>query len=129
MRIDLPDGQWADLLEPSDMRSGDLKAYRAAVPADDNPLTVGILDAMKDELLRRVIVAWSLDLPLPKDLPGTPEEAGSLDRVPIPVYKVLEDAIEPHVALINADPDPKSLPESAGTSKASRSSSKTTSST
>lgn len=131
MRVDLPDGQWAELLAPEDLRAGDLKAYRALVPADDSPFTVGLLDRMKDLLLCRVIVNWSLDVPLPRDLPGTAEEAGSLDRITIPQYKALLDAVEPHIDLINAEDgvDPKSSPESAGTSKASLSSSNPSSET
>lgn len=125
MRIDLPDGQWVDVLDPDQLRSADLKAYRSAVPADGSmTVTVGLLDIMKDKLLQRLVTGWSLDLPLPKDLPGTPEEAGSLDRLPIPIYKALLDGIGPHLDLIDGDgPDPKPSPESAGTSKASRSTS------
>jgi hypothetical protein len=130
MRIDLPDGDYAEVLDPDQLRSGDLKAYRAAIPADGSPITLGVLDGMKDMLLQRVVTAWSLDLPLPRDLPGTPEEAGSLDRMPLAAYKALVAGIGPHVDLIEADgPDPKSSPDSAGTSLASGSTSTPASST
>ncbi|MEU1731390.1 hypothetical protein [Streptosporangium sp. NPDC020145] len=123
MRVDLPGGQWADLLEPSDMRSGDMKALNKALPIVRT--TVGFMDEMHDVLLRRVITAWSLDLPLPRDLPGTEEESGSLDRLAIPVYRALVEAIQPHIALFSEDQsaDPKPSPESAGTSKDSPSTS------
>lgn len=119
MRVDLPGGQWADLLDPADLRAGDMKAMRRDQLLTGGIATMGWWDAARDVLLRRVITAWSLDLPLPRDLPGTEEEAGSLDRVTIPVYQALLDALAPYIALINgeAEEDPKPSPESAGTSK------------
>lgn len=125
MRVDLPGGQWAELIDPSDLRSGDMKAMRRDQSLGGNN-TMGWWDAARDVLLRRVITSWSLDLPLPKDLPGTEEEAGSLDRMTIPAYEALLAAIGPHIALINGDePDPKPSPESAGTSTGSPSTSET----
>ncbi len=126
MRVDLPDGQWAELLEPSDLRAGDMKAMRRDQSLLGVDATMGWWDGARDVLLRRVITGWSLDLPLPKDLPGTEEEAGSLDRMTIPAYQALINAIEPHIALINGEePDPKPSPESAGTSTGNPSTSET----
>lgn len=118
MRVPLPDGQWADLIDTADLRSADLKAYRRTLPIGSRQ-TMGVIDAMKDVLLARVITGWSLDLPLPKDLPGTEEEAGSLDRLTIPQYQALVDALDPFLDVFNGDegPDPKPSPESDGTSK------------
>ncbi|MEU0516644.1 hypothetical protein [Streptosporangium sp. NPDC006007] len=126
MRVDLPGGQWADLLEPSDLRAGDMKAMRRDQLLTGGIATMGWWDAARDVLLRRVITAWSLDLPLPRDLPGTEEEAGSLDRLTIPIYQALLDELGPYIALINGEAeDPKSSPESAGGSKGSPSTSAT----
>ncbi|WP_326829680.1 hypothetical protein OIE13_05960 [Streptosporangium sp. NBC_01810] len=118
MRVDLPGGQWAELIAPSDLRAGDMKAMRRDQTLTGGTATMGWWDAARDVLLRRVITAWSLDLPLPKDLPGTEEEAGSLDRVTIPVYQALLDTLDPYIALINgeAEEDPKPSSGSAGTS-------------
>ncbi|MEV7006848.1 hypothetical protein [Streptosporangium sp. NPDC051022] len=127
MRVDLPGGQWADLLAPSDLRAGDMKAMRRDQALTGVVATMGWWDAARDVLLRRIITAWSLPLPLPRDLPGTEEEAGSLDRVTIPVYQALLDTLEPYIALINgeAPEDPKPSPGSAGTSTVSPSTSAT----
>ncbi len=127
MRVDLPDGHWADILEPSDLRAGDLKAVNRVVPIGAK--SAAFLDEMDCVMLRRVITAWSLELPLPKDVPGDTDkgEAGSLDMVTIPQYHALVAAIAPHMALINEDPasDPKPSSESAGTSKSNLSTSET----
>jgi hypothetical protein len=126
VRVDLPDGQWAELIDITDLRAGDLKAYRRSMPVGE-VLTMGDLDRMKDVLLARVITSWSLDLPTPAELPGTPEEAGSLDRLTIGQYRALLDALDPYTdAFTSEEADPKPSPESAGTSKASPSSSKNT---
>lgn len=114
MHVDLPDDQWAELLEPRDLRAGDLKAVNRAVPVGAQH--AGFLDEIDCVMLTRVITGWSLPLPLPRELPGTPEEAGSLDRLTIPTYKALVAAIEPHLKLINEEPDPKPSSGSAGTS-------------
>lgn len=128
MRVDLPDGQWAELLDPGDLRAGDLKAMRRHQVLGTTT-TMAEVDTTRDVLLTRVVTAWSLDLPLPKDLPGSDDEAGSLDRLTIPTYQALVSAIDPHFDLISgeAGPDPKPSSESAGTSKASESTSTTSS--
>ena len=127
MRVDLPGGQWAEMLEPSDLRAGDMKAMRRDQLLTGGIATMGWWDAARDVLLRRVITAWSLELPLPKDLPGTEEEAGSLDRLTIPIYQALLDELDPYIALINgeAEEDPKPSSESGGISKVSPSTSAT----
>lgn len=101
MRVDLPDGQWAELLDVADLRAGDMKAMRRDRPVFTDRMSTGHLDQARDVLLIRVITAWSLDLPIPKELPGTPEEAGALDRVTIPAYNALVDALDPYFSLIN----------------------------
>lgn len=127
MRKELPDHQWADLLAPADLRSGDLKAIRAHQTVGQTA-TMGEVDTTRDMLLTRIITAWSFELPLPKELPATEGEAGSLDRLPIPAYNALLTATEPYFALINGDePDPKPSPESDGGLKGSPSNSATSS--
>jgi hypothetical protein len=129
-RIDLPGGHWADLIDPHDLRAADMKAMRRNQALFLGQRTMGEWDAAQDVLLQRVITAWSLELPIPKELPGTEEEPGSLDRLPIPVYNKLHDELEPYLALINGEePDPKPSSESDGTSADSLPSSATTSST
>ncbi len=128
MRVPLPGDHWAELLEPRDLRSGDMKAIRREQPLLVMQRTMGGWDDARDILLCRVITAWSLPLPLPSELPGTEEEAGSLDRLEIPVYEALLTAIEPHLSLLYGedDPDPKPSPGSAGTSADSPSTSAST---
>ncbi|MEV0968515.1 hypothetical protein [Microtetraspora glauca] len=121
-RIPLPGDAWADLIAVEDLRAGDLKAYRRAMPVGV-PLTMGVLDDMKDVLLRRVIVNWSFELPLPKDNPGDGEQAGSLDMLPLPAFRALLDELDTYTDAFNAEADPKPSSESAGTSPDSPSSS------
>ncbi|WP_214103237.1 hypothetical protein [Acrocarpospora catenulata] len=123
-RITLPGDQWADLIDPSDLRSGDIKAYRRSMPVG-GVMTYGTLDGMRDVLLRRLITNWSVELPIPRDNPGDDEQPGSLDLLPIPAYRALIDALDPYMDVFNPDPDPKPSPESAGTSADKTSSSAT----
>jgi len=105
------------MLDVGDLRSGDLKAYRAAVPVGDAPLTLGVLDQTKEMLLTRILRAWSLQLPIPG------EDPASLDKLPIPAYRALVDALEPYIEAFESTPDPKPSNGSAGTSVGSPSTS------
>lgn len=123
MRVELPDGQWADLLDPADLRAGDLKTYRKLMPVPGaRDYVMEDLDTARDGLLTRLIQNWSLDLPLPG------EDPASLDKLTVPAYRALLDELGPYMDLFNGvEPDPKSSPESAGTSADSESSSTSTS--
>jgi hypothetical protein len=127
VRVELPAGHWAELLDPKDLRAGDLKRYRQMMPVPGaREYLMEDLDNARDTLLVRVVTAWSLDLPIPKDLPGTDEEPGSLDRIEIPVYQALLGELGPFLDLFNGvEPDPKPSSESDGGSKDSESSSAT----
>ena len=123
MRVELPNYQWAEMIDVADITSGDMKAYRRSMPVGTG-LTVGILDDMRDVLLARLITNWSFQVPIPRELPGTPEEAGALDRIPPAAYDALVEALGPYMDVFNGvEPDPKPSPESAGTSPDSESTS------
>lgn len=105
MRIDLPDGHWAEIRAVEEMKAGDLLAARRAiqVPVSTNGATTvsaGVTDDMRNALLARLITAWSYEgLPVPSLSPA------SLEELPIAAYRRLCDAVEPHMELVNFTPN------------------------
>lgn len=105
MRVELPDGGWAEIAEPTDLRKGDRKAVLAALQVEVDGegrrlMSLGYDEDMRDALLRRVVLMWSLPFPLPKDDPA------SLDKLTLAQADALVEAINPHMDLINGKDDP-----------------------
>lgn len=111
MRIDLGNGQFADVKEVSELRDGDKDAvsgsYRVAVDPETNEITVpgnrGTL--MRRALLCRIITGWNLQFPLPSKRPD------SLDKLTFEQSRALRKGTDEHFKLIveqitdeNADP-------------------------
>ena len=108
MRIDLPDGDWADVRELDELRDGDRKALNKAVSltlTSDEGDNTGHLpgsyeDDMMDALLARVVTNWSLRMPLPSRLRKV------LDDLTLGQAKALRDGVKPHYDLLMERVDP-----------------------
>src|SRR5258708_2435013 len=106
MRVELPEGQWAEVADIETLRDGDRKAVNRAisVSADENnrPVLSGdYADKMTDALLVRICHDWSLPFPPPSQDPT------SLDKLTMGQARVLHEAIKDHMALVKDEaPDP-----------------------
>jgi len=95
MRIELRDGQWAELRD--EMNGGDRRAGKAAITlkvAEDGSreITGELEENIKYVLLRRLIVDWSFPPPLPRD---AVDWQGTIDRLHIDDIEALSDAVQP----------------------------------
>lgn len=118
MRVELSNGAWADLREPSELRSADRKAVNRVVSfhVDENSrpiFSASMDDDMAAACLRRVITQWSFPMPLPKDDPGKPPSPdqpdgipGSLDKLELEDEDLLRKAVEEHMKLLKGDVNP-----------------------
>lgn len=105
MRVTLDDKNWAEIMDPSELRSGDRRAVNRAVRLevgeDEKPIFTGALtDDMRDALLCRVVSNWSLDFPIPA------KDAKSLEKLTLPQEDALKAAVQPHLDLINGRVNP-----------------------
>ena len=138
-RVDLPNGQWAEVKDPDDLTGADidtyedwLDAYREEVlgpppapePDPENPavmrtpprrgnFTAAETHRIRDKILEVTVTAWSYGLPLPY----TTEARASL---PGRACRKLDEAAGPAGAVLNnaeeeIEPDPKPGSGSAGT--------------
>jgi hypothetical protein len=106
MRVELPEGNWADLRDPDDLFDADRKAVAGQIVIEVNPDTkVRVMrgdmdDKVADALLARVVDAWSYThLRLPSKDPE------SLGRMKISHARALRDALEPHMKIISGTSD------------------------
>ena len=95
MRIELRDGQWAELRD--EMNGGDRRAGKAAITlkvAEDGSreITGELEENIKYVLLRRLIVEWSFPPPLPRD---AVDWQGAIDRLHIDDIEALSEAVQP----------------------------------
>lgn len=111
MRVELPparegeDAAWVEISGPDELRNGDRKAVNKAtsIHLDENgqPVIPGSLyDDRRDALLRRIILSWSF----PSSVPSVDPEA--LDRLTIEQGDALNEAVKPHMKLIDGDENP-----------------------
>lgn len=138
-RIDLPNGQWAELKGPDDLTGADIDAYEEFLerireealgpelppePDPENPAVMKVPERkgkfgvaqthrIRDEILGLVIEAWSYDLPLPYT-------AASRTGIGARACRKLDEAGGPAGAVLNnaeeeIEPDPKPESGSAGT--------------
>lgn len=117
MRVELPDGQWAEVAEVDELRSGDRKAVLRATNVEIHDGGVAFVggaqdDDARDACLARVVRNWSFELPLP----GADPE--SLDKLPIKQALALGEAIKPHMDLIfnRVDPSKRGTDPTSGSS-------------
>lgn len=104
MRVELKDGQWADLRDQ--ITGGDRRAAKNAIHLHINEdgsreLSGDLDDSIKYALLRRLIVDWSFPPPLPRD---AVDWEGRLDGLDDEDLGLLYDAIQPVYDRVLAGP-------------------------
>ena len=103
MRVDLGEGQWAEIKEVSELRRSDQKAALRAssLVIDPDTKTVSLNGAndqdMADALLERIITSWSFPNAVNKQ---------TLGQLSLEQGDKLQEAIKPHLELISAKVDP-----------------------
>lgn len=108
IRIDLPDGEWAEVKDLDELRDGDRKAMNKAVSlsvtADEDDQTGHLSgsyeDDMYDALLCRVVTNWSLKMVLPS------RHRRILDDLTIAQARALREGVKPHYDLLTETVDP-----------------------
>jgi hypothetical protein len=106
MRVELPEGQWAEIRGPETLRRKDEKAVlRTSTLVIDPDTRTAIVNGandqdMEDAMLARVITEWSFPIPLPC---ADPESLGQLT---LEQAHVLAGAVKPHLELITVSVDP-----------------------
>jgi Arc/MetJ family transcription regulator len=105
MRVELDASSWAEIMDVSELRSGDRKAVNKAVRVEldekQQPILSGALTQdMRDALLKRVVRDWSFPFPIPEKDPV------SLDKLTLEQEDALNKAIKPHMDLIDGTVDP-----------------------
>ena len=103
MRVDLGDGQWAELKEVDQLRRSDQKAALRAMNLTIDPETKTVIQSgandldMADALLERVITSWSFPNAINKQ---------SLGQLSLEQGDKLQEAVKPHLDLIAQKVDP-----------------------
>lgn len=103
-RIDLPNGNWAEIRGVDEMKGGDKVAVQRAIvfrTAEDgqNPeFTAAAGEDMQIALLCRIITDWSLD-------PKPPVTREMIEDLPVTSYNALCDAIQDHIEVIRTAPN------------------------
>src|SRR5215472_16282823 len=106
MRVEIPDGQWAEIRGPETLTRKDekhvLKASTVTIdPESRTVMTSGAeSQILEDAMLARVITDWSFPHPLPIAQPG------SLDLLSLDQAHALAEAVRPHLELITVKLDP-----------------------
>lgn len=99
MRIDLPDGQWAEITPVDKLTARVRREVKAVlgidIGADGKPhveMTSALPEEMKTALIAAVVTAWSYEQPV------TPDAVWDL---PLAAYDQLADAVAEHEAAVN----------------------------
>lgn len=119
MRVELSDGEWADIRPVEDLRDGDRKAVNRSIRVEVDDDGRGFLpgdanDRKRDALLARLIDNWSFATT--KGLPLPSADPASLDKLSIRHARELHRATKEHMDLIEETDTPEtrgSLPTSA----------------
>lgn len=95
MRVELPEGNWAEFREITDLKAGDAKAIRRATKfkvkdgaVDEIPMSIA--DDQMDALLARIITMWSYTHGHPLVV------STALDDIPLEAYNILVEAATPY---------------------------------
>jgi hypothetical protein len=133
VRADLPNGGWAELKAPGDLKVKDKIAVQRVIAweqtasdEDDTtdrptviPVNAGLSDDLRMAMLGRVVTSWSPDGTTPGEIPLTPEILGDLD---IDTYEALAELITDHMTMIRSRrPNRGTRIASNGSSRASQS--------
>lgn len=98
MRIEIGDGQWAEITPVEQLTRLDRKAVNAAIVFEQNGGSPVVRASMDDDmataLLARVCTDWSLPWPPPAADPS------SLDKLSLDQDDALRKAIQPHITAI-----------------------------
>ena len=103
MRVELGDGQWAELKEVDQLRRSDQKAALRAMNLTIDPETKTVIQNgvndldMADALLERIITSWSFPNAINKQ---------SLGQLSLEQGDKLQEAVKPHLDLIAQKVDP-----------------------
>lgn len=101
MKIDLPDGEWAVLVDVDTVTSGQRKKLMRFIGDSDDPYDTN------DRVVSELVQQWSLDLPLP-----TRDDMSSLDDLPFATADELTKACIQIVKQLTPDFDPNPDPAS-----------------
>jgi hypothetical protein len=107
VKVDLPDGNWIEMRDVDDLRTGDKLAVRRAmkIPRSQDgttDVTAAFTDEMRIAMLGRIVTNWSYEgWPIPS-LALSAESA--IEQLPIEVYDKLCDEIKPHMDAIDYSP-------------------------
>lgn len=111
MRVELPEGNWAELRDPADLYDEDRKAVSRHVVVEYNDEAKTRImrgeteDAMADALLERIVEAWSYThLRVPSKAPS------SLGKLKISHARALRDALSPYFKVMNGTADDEENP-------------------
>lgn len=121
MRVELPDDNWAELRDASDLRAKDKIAVQRAIvfsmrdpdaPEDGQdatrvPVSAGLAEDMVVAMLCRVVTSWSLEPPMPVT-------QAVLEELPLVTYTALSDAIVPHMEAVRSAPNRRTRTASSG---------------
>ena len=127
LRITLPGDEWVDLRSPDELTVDDLVDVQDAVTltteskrgeSRDNgtaetKVTTALSTRMEVAMLAKGVTAWSLLGPDGKALPISPY---SISTLRLPVWRVLRDAVRPHMLELQSDPNSPSGSEIASAS-------------
>lgn len=121
MRVDLPDGNWVEMRDVDELRTGDKLAVKRAMKipvrtkSDDSVtgavasatdavmnMSGAFTDEMRVAMLGRIVTAWSYE---GWPIPGQALSAeAAIEQLPIKAYDALCDAIKPHMDAIDYSP-------------------------
>lgn len=107
VKVDLPDGGWAEIKEVKDLRMGDKLAVKRAskIPRDGEGnaiITTAFQDEQRIALLGRIITSWSYEgWPIPSQA-MSPEAA--IEQLTLEAYDKLSDAVKEHLSAIEYSP-------------------------
>jgi hypothetical protein len=110
LRVELSGGQFAELREA--VNAGDRRAARGAVTVtvqgdESRVFTAELEDKVMYQLLRRLIVSWSLPQPLPSQAVNAEDV---LDMLPIDDQEALYKAVRPvYDRIMSGGPKPKTV--------------------
>lgn len=109
MRVELQDGQWAELRDQ--LTAGDRRMAKSAIAftiTDEGSRTISaeLEENVYYALLRRMIVLWSFPQPLPRD---AVDWEGVLDNMKIEDLETLAAAVKPHYDRILNGPKARTI--------------------
>jgi hypothetical protein len=96
MRIELPNGNWAEVKEISDLRRSDRRALNEAIVIETAEgghaiVRASLEDDMANAVLPSLVLNWSLPLPLPSVKPDV------LDLLTLEQDQALREGIQGHI--------------------------------